>query len=493
MRFPLSTVSLYLKSPLGLAPLVFALMLSACPAQAQLQPYRFDLKAEKLDVPAGPWQVARVLDLRADRSRLGTVHRGIDNGLTSADFPQALAPEVLTFLRTRMKVLPGARPVLMRVFTLALAEDLRPTSENAEAELVADFLEPQPDSTYRVLLAVGETARHGGLDATKHHPANVALVLQQAASKLAAAPSPLAIAETLSQADALAGRGGAATQRFAIQTAAVPRRGFYRSIDEFRNNTPSEADYPFEFEHIAHTGKRWAGVEDVQAYYLRTDAKHSRQLVNRSGLWGVSDGKEALIVYRGSFYKLLPGPDGRNYTYMGPALYDEKAAATMTTAIVLGGLVGGAIAGAANSAAPLVPYEVRLASGRVVPVPDAATTDADGFTTPPDTAHVYVYRRFNSAKDQPVTLTVPGRAAVALPAREWVALNWTSRRNELKVCVQAANGAETCQEFVPDFSQPTYLECSVPVAGGLPTLRAVPPKEGAFEMRRIRMLKKAGH
>ncbi|MDB5234610.1 MAG: hypothetical protein JWR44_1603 [Hymenobacter sp.] len=466
------------------------MLLVTSPAHAQA--LRFDLKSEKLDAPPGPWQVTRVLDLRADRSRLGTVHRGLGNALTSADFSQAMAPEVLSFLRAKMALRPGARPVLMRVFTLTLAEDLRPTSESAEAELMADFLEPQPDSTYRVLLAVGETTRRGGLDVTKFHPTNIALVLQQAMSKLAAVPAPPPTTEVLSRADALAGRGGAATQRFAIQAAAVPRRGFYRSIEEFRNNTPSEADAPFEFEHIEHAGKRWAGIEDVQAYYLRTDARHSRQLVNRSGLWGLSDGKEALIAYRGSFYKLLPGTDGRSYTFMGPPVFDEKAAASMTTAIVLGGALGGAIAGAANGTAPMVPYDVHLATGRVVPAQEATPTDADGFALAPDTARIFVYRRFDSAKDQVVSLTVSGQPAVALPAREWVALTWTSRRDELKVCVRAADGAETCQAFVPDFSQPTYLECAVPTGGGAPALRAVAPKEGAFEMRRIRMLKKAG-
>ena len=155
-------------------------------SHAQAPSYRFDLAAEKLDVPAGPWQVTRVLDLRADRSRLGSVRRGVENLSASADFIQALAPELLGFFQAKLLPRPTARPVLMRVFSLAIAEDLRLSSEHSEAELEADFLELQPDSTFRVVLSVGETTRRNGLDVTRFHPANVALVLQQALRQLQA-------------------------------------------------------------------------------------------------------------------------------------------------------------------------------------------------------------------------------------------------------------------------------------------------------------------
>ena len=359
-------------------------LLTARTGHAQAQPYRFDLKAEKLDVPAGPWRVTRVLDLRADRSRLGTVRRGLGNELASADFTQALAPELLRFFAAQLPPAPAARPVVLRVFTLALSEDLRANSENAEAELVADFLEPQPDSTFRVLLRVGETTRRGGIEVTKMHPANLALLLQQALRQLAALPAaPAPAAETLSQADALTGRGGAAAQRFAIQTAAAPKRGFYRTLQEFRDNAPSEPDFFFAIEHVPHPGKRWAGTDEVVAYYPHTDERHPRRPVRTAGLWGLSDGKELLMVYRNGFYKLLAAADGRGYSFMGPPLYDAQAAANMAAASVAGGLLGAAIAGAANNARPFSPYELRLASGRVLPAQEAEQTDADGFARPP--------------------------------------------------------------------------------------------------------------
>ena len=463
-------------------------LLAASPAHAQT--YRIDLSNEKLDTPRGSWQVVRVLDLRADRSRLGPVRQGLDNRVVSANFSQPMAAELRQFIKTHLPPQAGSRPVLMRVFTLAISEDLRAHSEAAEAELVADFLEPQPDSTFRMLLAVGEATRRNGLDVTKYHAGTIALVLQQALRQLAALPATAPSPETLSRADALAGRGGASVRRFPVQAATAPKRGFYRSFQEFRDNRPSEPDYAFEIQHIAHSGKRWAGTDEVQVVYLRTDAKHQRVLVSRSKVWGVSDGKEALISYRGNFYKLRPTSDGRSYTVTGPPLYDEQAALNMTAAVLMGGAVGAAIASAATPAAALLPYEVHLASGRVVPITEEGHTDADGFQKVPDTARVYVYRRADSPKNQPATLVLPDGPPQPLAACQWTRFIWTDRRRDLRVCVKLGSGAEACREFVPDFSQPSYLECVVPADGSTPVIRPVPLKEGMFEVRRIRMLTK---
>ena len=67
-----------------------------------------------------------------------------------------------------------------------------------------------------------------------------------------------------------------------FRQATLPKRGFYRTFQEFRDNAPSEANYPFAIEHIAHPGKRWEGHDEVLAAYLRTDAQHQRTLVSRT-------------------------------------------------------------------------------------------------------------------------------------------------------------------------------------------------------------------
>ena len=134
---------------------------------------------------------------------------------------------------------------------------------------------------------------------------------------------------------------------------------------------------------------------------------------------------------------------------------------------------------------------MNLASGRVVPVPDAAPTAADGSLAVPDTAQVYVLRRADSPKNRLATLRLPGRAPQRLAARQWVVMPWTDRRQELTLCARTEGGPDTCFSLVPDFSQPTYVECVVPADGGVPAFRRISAKEGAFEIRRLRLLAKS--
>ena len=465
--------------------LLAALLLAALPGRAQAPVYRFDLRAEKLDVPASPWQVTRVLDLRPDRSQLGSIHRGLGNQLVPATLAQPLAAEMQQLITAQLPARAGARPVILRVFALSIGEDLRPTSEHGEAELVADFLEPLPDSTFRVLLPVGETTRRGGLDVTKFHPTNIALVLQQALRQLAALPAAPPATEILSRADALAGRGGAAALRFAVQTAGAPKRGFYRSLQEFRDNAPTEPGQPFLVTHVPHTGKRWAGSDEIQVSYLYLDAAHPARPVPTGDLWGLSDGQELFIAYRNRFYQLLAAPDGRSYTFVGPPVFNPQVAAGRAAAVIGGGLIGAALAGAAYGPDLMVPYELHLASGRVLPVQDAGQTDADGFAKAPATAQVYVYRAADAARRTALTLRADGQPTMDLPPRYFVPITWANRRTELQICVQAGTGPEACQSFMPSFDQPTYLECTIPADGGAPVLRPVLAKDGALAVRRM--------
>lgn len=104
---------------------------------------------------------------------------------------------------------------------------------------------------------------------------------------------------------------------------------------------------------------------------------------------------------------------------------------------------------------------------------------------------MYVYRRSDSAKDQTVAVGAANQPTRPLRNWQWTFVTWTDRRQELKVCAQLGTAAATCHEFVPDFSQPSYLECVVPAGGGAPELRPVPAKEGQFELKRIQRLAKA--
>ncbi|RSK36146.1 hypothetical protein [Hymenobacter metallilatus] len=447
---------------------------------ALAQTVEISLAGQTLAPVTAPFHVERLVDARPDRTRLGKVYRGLDNRPVSANFSHSLTDELMPLLRQALPAGPGTRPLLVRIHTLSIGETIRPTSETAEAELVLDFLEPVGSDGYRVLLSTGDMLENKGVDVTRRHAANIQTLLEQSIRQLSTLPpAPVPDTPVLTWDQVQAGQDGAPTVRYAVQTGPL-QKGVYHTFEEFRNNTPSQDDGPFEIEKTPRRKKEWAGTFDIQPYYLYLDAQHPRRPVAKA--WGISDGQTMYIRYRNHYFPLeAAGPD---YSFTG---FRNPEPDEMMTRAAMGAAFG--LAGAALAAATLpdgsLPqrYELHLTTGRVV-AHSLPTVGADGFVRE-DTAAVYLYRRPDSQPTQAVTVQVDGRQVGELLPGSYLALSWRDRRREMNLCVRGQ--AETCKVFVPDFAAATYLECGFGSSTeAAPTLKAVPPKEGVFYLKKFR-------
>lgn len=480
--------------------------LLAATTQAQPTPYYFSLPdASKAEPVAGAatsaWHVARVIDARADRSRLGTVRRGLDNLPAPAMLTQPLPAAMLAFCRQQLPPHPGSHPVVLRLLIIQVGEDVRPTSENGEAEIVGEFLEAQPDSSFRVLLPVAESLRRGGMDVTLHHPANLGKLLTQALAKLAALPATAnPVAPTLSREDALAGRGG--LPPFAVQTAATSEPGVYRTIDDFRANRLTPTARPFELKPTPRSLKGKLGnFEELEAYFIYLDAQQPRELMGIGGLWGLTDGHTRYIVYQNRLYPLLPGSDGRSYTFTAQAPIDMAGSGSRA---LLGGLAGGAIGGAvaagAGSRAGLTTFEVHLPTGRVVQQDAETRLSNDGFVSEnPEAGKLYLFRRADNVANEPLVVLMNGREVARLLPKQYVSLPAPDQHTELVLCLQRPTAtaatpeatqaiqAPACMPVAPDRSGAVYIECvALPAAAQPPTFRIVPARTGTAQVNQMR-------
>jgi hypothetical protein len=484
---------------------LLSFLLAAAPGQAQPEPYYFALPdAAKAEPVAGAatanWYVARVLDARPNRSRLGTVRRGLDNLPAPALLTQPVAGAVLAFCRQQLPPRAGSQPVVFRLLALSVGEDVRPTSENAEAELIGDFLLPQPDSSFRVLLPVSGFIRRGGLDVTLHHSANLGRVLTQGLAQLAALPAPPPAAPVLSRAEVLAGKG---TVSFPVQAPPVAGEGgFYRSFEDFRANVVTPPKRAFELKPTPRSlkGSR-SSAEELEAYYYYLSAEEPREFITLGDIWGVTDGHRRYITQRGRLYPLLPSADGRSFTFTAPAPVDMAGA---TSRAVAGGLVGGAIgAGLASAAGPktgLATYELHLPTGRLLAGEE--TFAADGFADAnPDAGAIYLFRRADDAAAEPLLVQRDGRVVASLLPQQYVRLPAPGQQQELVLCLQrptanAATPAATklvqaavCLPVAFDHNAPIYLECvAVPGPGQAPALRAIPSRTGTLQIKRMKLV-----
>ncbi|UOG76133.1 hypothetical protein MTX78_05930 [Hymenobacter tibetensis] len=148
-------------------------LLAAMGTPAVAQTFEFDLSQQTMTAMGTNFHLDKLVDARADRSTVGSVHRGMDNTPASANLRRELAAELTPLLQQALPIGPATRPLIVRIHALSIYEIIRPTSETASAELVADFLEPVGNDTYRLLLSTSELAESKGLDVTKQHDNNI--------------------------------------------------------------------------------------------------------------------------------------------------------------------------------------------------------------------------------------------------------------------------------------------------------------------------------
>jgi len=446
------------------------LLLLAGPAAAQQFAISLPPQTASTPLAAGSFQVAQVVDARADRTTLGFAQQGLDNHRVPANFPQGLEKEVLGFV-SRLSGVSGGRPVVLRIHTLKITEETRASSERATAEVTADFLVQQGEQYYP-LLAAAAGVETKGLDVTGQHAGNLAKVLSSCLAQLAALPAtaqPAAGTAPLTWAQVQHG-DGYQPYRFPIQKTMEPKRGFYRTFEEFQQDSPSRNTDPFEVVQTPRTNKKWAGLPAIEAYYLRLSATDQRTPVR--GVWGFSDGHDTYIFQRGSYFQLTP--TGTGYSFTGAALPDPN---DVTTGAILGGLAGAAIVSATSNTGPM-DYEMSVVTGNLQP-----RRAPDGFGAAADTAAVYLYRRADASPAEPLQVLVDGKAAGTLGPNQYLALTWLDRRRDMSICLLDAG--KTCYTLLPIFGTATYLMYGQKKAADQPALQTMPAKEGAFHLRHL--------
>lgn len=448
------------------------LLLLPLASYSQSTKLEISLRQQALPAVGGVFHLDKVVDVRPDRSSIGSVHRGLANQLVPAVLAGSLEAELTPLLQQALPPGPATRPVVVRVHTLAVHEIITAMSETGSAEVELDFLEVTGPDTYRLLLSAAELVESKGLDVTSKHPDNLRRALQQALLQLAAAVPPATTA-TLTWAQVAAGQEGVLPP-FPVQTQPL-QRGVYTSFNEFRQNAPTGTTGPFEVLRKTRKGAQWAGTEEADAWYLHLSAAQPRHLVR--GAWGLSDGQTAYIFYQGRYLPLQTAA-ANYYTFTGSHQPDGN---NVLAGAILGGLAGAAIASSIGTNQPQL-YELRLASGRVVT--SLQPSGAGGFAAA-DTAAVYLYRRAEAGGDAPLRVTVDGKEAGQLSPGQYLALSWRDKRRNMAICVRGER-EEQCHTFMPLFSTTTYLACTPDSATAAPTLQPVAAKEGLFQLKHIR-------
>jgi hypothetical protein len=433
----------------------------------QTQVYYVDLAAQPLGLATANFTVEQVLDGRAGRAGIGTVHRGLHNISQVASLKPDVGTALTTYLQAQLPRPATPAPALVLVVRqLQLAEEITTFYEKASIDLAVDAYVHLPDG-YHYALNAADYVEGKGMETTARHPRHLAQALQhcltqcQSINWAKAAGQPARTLEYLQQ----VGRPAGGAPSYPILTDSVRRRGYFPNFLAFRNNQPVEQP-ALLVETRPRTAKGWEGTLAVNPY--TATAGGGKDYLRK--VWGFTDGKQLYILHNKRFVPLVR--QGSTFGFVGFSGADPGAVAT---AAVLGGAIGGAIAAGATDDQP-TDYTLNMVTGRISQFADP------GMPALADTAMLYVYRR---AGGPPVQVLLNDKPVGELGDNQLLALPWTDKEHEPRLCLGPAPGK--CLSFLPTFGQAAYFKVSRnPADAAKPPLEQVPEKEGLFDLKLIR-------
>ena len=440
------------------------LMVLVWPRVSQAQIQYLSLDRQTLAVPNRSFYIEQVLDGRTDRAGIGRLPP--QQGFGGAARPTDLAPNLLValtqFLQAQLPSRLTDKPALLLVRDLLLAEARYGTGTgvqvNRQASATLDLYLHAADGYHLVQSATNTVRPSPMLPIAYSHERNLAKVLENCLTQLAAADWSAAQGHPAQTLEALTQIGRTEVVAYPVLTAPVPAPGYFPTFLAFRNNQPV-AEATLRIKTTPRTSKGWEDLPEITP--LVTRAGNEQELPSA---WGFSDGQQLYIRHMGRYTPLVRADD--SFTFKG--LPDVGGADTRE---------GSLLATIAASRQP-VPYTLDMASGRASQFADAGRPTASA-----DTARIYLYRPAGNAPTQPVFLN--DQPVGELVAGHVLVVRWTDPAHEPQLRLGGDSGPPLA--FMPSFGQPVYVRPVRTPRPGQPSLEIVAAKVGAFDLKVIRL------
>jgi hypothetical protein len=462
-------------SPSLLVALLSSGWLLSCPTPAQAQPrqaapYIIDLSEQVLAVPGRTFFIKQVLDGRTSRAGIGTVRRGMANVPQRAELKPTVAAALQALLTQQLPARPTDQPVLAVVRALHVQENITFTSEQASDDVALDFYLLDAQNNARLALSTSANVQSKGMETTARHPRQLAQALQTCLTQLAGVDWGSVAAQPGRPAAELLGSGRpVASLAYPVLTDSVRPAGYYRTFLDFRNNSPVAASALVVVPERVF-GKGWGGVSTYTPYVQEADGTRGAALREA---WGFSDGRQVYMYYHKRYWQLAR--QGDSFGFVGPSAADPGA---VSTAGLLGGLAGGAIAAASTSGRP-IDYTLDLLTGRVSTLPDAERTAT------PDTVLLHIYCRKSSLGTKPEPVYLNDKLVGQIAENQTFTIPYTDHVSEVRLRLGTRTGRELVVQ--PDFLAPVYVKVGrYPDDDTKPPLEVVPTKVGVFDERFVK-------
>jgi len=243
-----------------------------------------------------------------------------------------------------------------------------------------------------------------------------------------------------------------------------PKRGIYKSFEEFKFNIPSITD-SFNVERNVRTQKNWKGTYSLIPRYSENNKKVKK-------VWGFSDGQKTYAFHQWEFFEIKID-SGRIGFYAHKQLDNAGAAA----AGVLGGAIGGGIyAGIAisNAKSKRIYYQINPINGKL----HSFQTKIDISDMEGQMTKLILYRRSKKEMNEPLNILINDSLGFELIPYSIKEIDVPITRKPLKICY--GKNSEQCMDLVVISTDIKYLEGSISSKGAETKLEEVQIEVGKF-------------
>jgi hypothetical protein len=270
-----------------------------------------------------PMRFRSVVDARREGNAIGFVQIGLMNKKMLAVLAKPGLQEI-TALLSRSNLIDNQSSVVMRVSRIHVSEIVKKLEERSKAEVNLDFF-VELNGLYYFMGSEYGTSEDSGLETTDTHPRNIVVAFEQAILRfwqrpLNADDSIGYSAEEVKDPEMIFRRAS----DIPIVNAMKYVDGFYRSFDEFINNSPS----------IALKCKIKVGGEKA---IVRCGDDEDESI---DGVYGLAHNNVLYLYFHDNFFPLEKRRDCFYFT--GPKVWGDTS--RQTNAWIIGGAIGAMIA-----------------------------------------------------------------------------------------------------------------------------------------------------
>lgn len=333
--------------------IVFTLILIAGTAPAQ-RPEYIHLQPSSITIERSIFDKVEVVDTRFDTVYMGFVQKGAMNRKAPIRLTQSMQDEIGATAAAMLKnAEQEVGTVLVNIRSFFMSEVTAGLSESGTFIFKADCYLKQGEAYHKMFAIDTNITVRSGWDVTKKlitlAERQVGTMLQDAAAFNPASLNIVA-AYTLREIEHI---DETEKKLLPVYNVPLPARGLYASYEDFKNNMPSTTDFLEEFDQKKKANGFW---------YVNADGTKGKPVLQNEN-YAICNGTELYICTQYGTYPTTR----RNYDFYFVGLGKEAAnTATVATATLLFGMLGGMIASAPHNAH--FEYRIDHSTGKFLPV-----------------------------------------------------------------------------------------------------------------------------